>query len=873
MLALRVPAFWRGVTSRPRRWLALAIVVAVLVPIALWAWVTVVTREVTYETALADQRRVTEALRQHTLKLFETKSLVLDLVDRQAGARDCPAMRLDRSLQEFMAIATRRASGAGSIWVIDANGFLCVSSNPDLMDTRSRAFREYFAGARNIAPERYYVDRAVNGLIGGVMVFDIAKPRMKDGRFNGIILTSVDIASLAQSWRSLGDPPTQRFSLFRIDGATIAHSWPPFVPERDDAAERRVANPWSSAEVQGSRIGPSLIDHALRIGAWRKLPEWGVVVTSSVDEVDVLRPWRRSVVIYGMLALLASTMLAGLVWSLLRGQRRLAWTVEQRTRALRFSEDKLNLFIDGAPIGIALFDTEMRYLAVSRRYLTERRAPFSSPEDIIGLSHYEVFPNSPSARRQFHRRVFSGETLSSGDELYSHADGTTDWISWSMAPWHQPDGTVGGAVQFFEVVTARKQAEIILSRGKEELEQLVVERTRELQATQARLAHGQRMEALGQLAGGIAHDFNNVIQAVLGGAYLIERRPGEADRSRSLARMIVEAAGRGAGITRRLLAFSRQSDLLAEPIDVLSLLAGIQEILAHTIGVAIEVKLEGEAGVPALLADKGQLETVLVNLATNARDAMPGGGIITLAACLENLREGAATGYPVALQSGFYVQISVSDDGTGMTPAVLARASEPFFTTKEVGQGTGLGLAMARGFAEQSGGGLQIESAVGHGTVVRLWFPVAIRAAVPVMPPPERADVAVIRTEARARFLIVDDDAIVRETLAQQMEMEGYAVLVAADGPEALRLLDDGEPVDLIISDYSMPTMDGLTLIRQAQLRRPSLPAILLTGFAANAAEIAINGALSGTFTMLRKPINGATLAERAAGLLERVVT
>jgi signal transduction histidine kinase/CheY-like chemotaxis protein len=470
--------------------------------------------------------------------------------------------------------------------------------------------------------------------------------------------------------------------------------------------------------------------------------------------------------------------------------------------------------------------------------------------------------------------VLAGETVSAEEELFRHPDGSVEWHRWDMAPWYEPDGTRGGAVLFYEVITARKEAEAVLSRGRDELEKLVMERSRELETTQARLAQAQRMEALGQLAGGIAHDFNNVLQGVQSAAALIDRRPGDLDRVRKFVRLIIEAAGRGKAVTHRLLAFSRQSELQAEPIDAVSLLAEMREILMHTIGAAITVRVEAPAGLRPLLADKGQLETVLVNLATNARDAMPSGGLLILAAGQEFVDHENGPGHPLDLPPGAYVRLSISDTGTGMAPDVLARASEPFFTTKDVGRGTGLGLAMARGFATQSGGGLHIESTPGRGTIASLWFPVSQGALLPANPlaiplPGHEAPVA-LPGKTRVRLLLVDDDAIVRATMADQMADEGYAVLTAADGAEALLLLDAGEAVDLMITDYSMPGIDGLALIKEAQQRRPALAAILLTGFAANAAKIAITGATGGRFTLLRKPATATALAERVTALLER---
>ncbi len=453
------------------------------------------------------------------------------------------------------------------------------------------------------------------------------------------------------------------------------------------------------------------------------------------------------------------------------------------------------------------------------------------------------------------------------------ADGAYRWVLGRALPVRgapdaeHPEGRIlrwfGTCTDIEEIVDARE----VLARSRRDLEQLVEDRTRDLEATQARLAHVRRMEALGQLAGGIAHDFNNVLQAVQGGAALIERRPADLEGVRRLARMVFEAAGRGSAITRRLLAFSRQGDLRAEAVDPGALLTDMRELLMHTLGAGVGVRVEATAGVPPLLADKGQLETVLVNLATNARDAMAGSGTLALAAAAEVVRHDGGPGYPPSLKAGSYVRLSVTDTGAGMTPEVLARVTEPFFTTKPQGKGTGLGLAMARGFAEQSGGGLHLDSAPGRGTTVKLWLPLAGGAPDAARPPgPKDADMG---QEKRARLLVADDDEIVREIVTEQLEAAGYAVLAARGGPEALAMLDARESVDLVVSDLSMPGMDGMALVREAQRRRPRLPAILLTGFATNAAEIAVGGAVGGTFTLLRKPVEGKVLAERVAVLLE----
>jgi PAS domain S-box-containing protein len=452
-------------------------------------------------------------------------------------------------------------------------------------------------------------------------------------------------------------------------------------------------------------------------------------------------------------------------------------------------------------------------------------------------------------------------------------DGAYRWMLVRALPMRgapngaQPQGAIlrwfGSSTDITEIVDARE----VVSRSSTELERLVEERTQALQAVQAQLVHAARTEALGQLAAGIAHDFNNVLQAVRGGIALIERRPDDHPGVQRLCRLAMEAADRGAAVTSRLLAFSRHSDLRTEPVNTASLLLGTKDILTHTLGAGIQVVVEAPATLPPLLADKGQLETVLVNLATNARDAMAGNGTLTLAAEARTRRPEDGADRKLPLKAGLYIRLSVSDTGAGMDAATAAHATEPFFTTKPRGQGTGLGLAMAHGFAEQSGGALHIESALGQGTTISIWLPMAEAAAAQ----PDRAEGGEppgLRGRT-ARLLLVDDDATVREVVAGQMEAADYTVVAVESAAAALAVLHAGESVDLILSDLSMPNMDGVALIREAQRRRPGLPAILLTGFTPGAPELAVGGAVSGSFSLLCKPIDGRHLADRVAGLLQ----
>lgn len=701
-------------------------------------------------------RRATATVAEVSLRLLETQVLVLNLVDRVAGERDCLALGPDAALQDLMAVAVKGAPWTETAWVLDAHGFLCVSSNPQKMDERSRAFRDYFSGARDAGPGGHHVGRAILGLVDGVPAFSVARRRGDGREFRGIVLTSIHLGELIAQWqRTVLVAPTQRVALFRADGATIARSWHPVVPEPDAAAEARIAEIWRNV-AEDAAVLPSITDDTRRVTAWRSLPEWGVVVTSSIAQDAALAPWRIFALWSGAAAALASGLLWAFLWTLARARTQL----------------------------------EAANVTLEARVAWRTKALSESEEELRRLN----------------------------DEL-----------------------------------EARVRSEV---------------EARE--AAQARLAHAQRMEALGQLAGGIAHDFNNVLQTVQSGARLIEQQPADEARTRRLARMVAEAAQRGASVTRRLLAFSRRAELRAEAVEPEQLLVTLRDMLAHTLGAGIKLRLRIAPGLPPLLADKGQLETVLVNLTTNARDAMDGRGTITLAASDITVRPNAAVPGPGT--PGRYVRLDIGDTGSGMDAATLARAVEPFFTTKAQGHGTGLGLAMARGFAEQSGGALHIESEPGKGTTVTLWFPLAAGMEAPTTSGASVGGIAAAGS-ATVRVLLVEDEALVRQVTAEGLEAAGYAVTAAPSAQAALEILHAGEPIDLIVSDLSMPDMDGLALAKAARRKRPGLPLILLTGFVADLAEVALSGVASGPFSMLRKPVEHEVLAGRIAAVLAEAAT
>ena len=379
-----------------------------------------------------------------------------------------------------------------------------------------------------------------------------------------------------------------------------------------------------------------------------------------------------------------------------------------------------------------------------------------------------------------------------------------------------------------------------LRQFNEDLEQRVEDRTREREIALAQLFEAQKMDTIGQLTGGVAHDFNNLLMAVLGSLTLLEKRLMPDDQhSRRLLQNAVQGAQRGAALTQRLLAFSRRQELKPESVDFAQLVNGMEDLLKRALGHGVDLTIDLPGTLPPMLADANQLELALLNVALNARDAMPVGGGLIITAAAETK---GACGPDQPLAPGEYVRITIVDTGVGMDEVTLSKATEPFFTTKGPGKGTGLGLSMVHGLAAQSGGLLRIESRPHLGTTVDLWLPRATTSAVSVArtvqpggPSPE--------TEP-CKVLVVDDDLLVMTGTAAMIEDLGHTSIEAHSAAEALAKLDAGVEVDLVITDHAMPSMTGLQLAVCIQDRFPGLPIILATGYAELPADPAKMGLL-----------------------------
>jgi signal transduction histidine kinase len=371
-----------------------------------------------------------------------------------------------------------------------------------------------------------------------------------------------------------------------------------------------------------------------------------------------------------------------------------------------------------------------------------------------------------------------------------------------------------------------KTAEEELKRLNETLEKRVADRTQELQSANSQLLQSQKLEALGHLTGGIAHDFNNLLSAILGNLKLLRKRISDDSSNLRLIDGAIEGALRGVSLTQRLLVFARGKELQVKPTNVRSLVQGMLNLLQRSIGTTIRVQLDLAPDLSLALADHDQLELALLNLALNARDAMPDGGVLTIGATNESVGSDHQD-----ISAGDYVRLAVIDTGVGMDEATLARAADPFYTTKGVGKGTGLGLSMVQGLAAQSGGTLRLSSRVGAGTTAEVWLLRAPAGTVAEAPVPMEATSPVADGRTYT-ILLVEDDALILMSTAEMLKDLGHKVIESYSGPNALDILRSGKKVDIVVTDQGMPDMTGLQLAEQIQTTWPDLPILLATGYA-----------------------------------------
>ncbi len=434
-------------------------------------------------------------------------------------------------------------------------------------------------------------------------------------------------------------------------------------------------------------------------------------------------------------------------------------------------------------------------------------------------------------------------------------DGSVHWVAVNGRVEYDRYGRMQRMVGVSRDITEAQAAEAALITLNNELESRVEERTRENERVMAQLHEAQKLETLGQLTGGVAHDFNNLLTPIMGTLDLLRKRLGDDDRYAAWIENALQSADRARTLVKRLLGFARRSELRRAAVDIGELIAGMDDLVRSSVGGTVEVEFDIAPDLPAAIADASQLELALLNLCVNARDAMPDGGRLMIAV----QAKAAGPVVPAGLEGDRFVLIRVIDTGTGMSPETLQRAIEPFYSTKDVGRGTGLGLSMVHGLAAQLGGAFELRSTLGCGTEARFWLqvtnePAAERAHVPRTP----------REDAPApalSILLVDDEPLVRMGTAAMLRELGHEVQEAMNGDDALGRIAKGLSPDLVMTDYKMPGMDGAELAARLRTEAPNLPVMLITGFASN------DDAAAG-LPRLTKPFGQGELAQAVASTM-----
>jgi len=515
-------------------------------------------------------------------------------------------------------------------------------------------------------------------------------------------------------------------------------------------------------------------------------------------------------------------------------RRELREAAERRAR--REAEATYGALVEQAPLGIYRSTPAGRF--VSANPALARMLGYDSPADLLALDMArDVYADPEERRRLIEQDTYTNTVYEEFEATWKKRDGTRIRVQLSVRASRRGDGQIEFYETFVRDITAQRRLE-------------------------TQLAQAQKMEAIGRLAGGVAHDFNNLLTVILSYSdLLLEDLPGNAAQRDDVAQIRKAAEGASA-LTRQLLAFSRQQVLEPKVLDLNDTVTGIEKLLKRVLreDIALSATLAADAG--RIRVDPGQLEQVLMNLAVNARDAMPRGGKLTIETANVDLDESDTQAYPAA-KPGRYVMLAVTDTGSGMDAATQARIFEPFFTTKEIGKGTGLGLATVQGIVQQSGGFILVYSEPGHGTAFKIYLPRVNDAVSAAESPPAEP------RRGTETILVVEDVTVVRDVTRQMLQRYGYQVLEAADGPAALRLAASYDaPIHLLLTDVVMPEMNGRDLAERLRESRPDMAVVFISGYTDDA--VVRHGILQRGIAYLQKPFTPRSLALKIRAVLDK---
>ena len=734
-------------------------------------------------------------------------------------------------------------SGIGSLNVIDADGIITLSTNPAVTGT-SRQEGYLYRRLKDDPTSSLVIAPALPSTnFAGVTIPVGRALRDHEGRFIGLLAATFQPDRLRGFYSAIDLGPRGVIRLIHPDGFLLFRQPLAGHSAGETIAERAILDARRNSSAGGTLRAPIDAGGIQYLTAWRSLSRPPVRVAVSIARWDALASWRTELGIVAGVAIGMAIMLGIAGFWITTSSRAHAHTMAERDRAdaaLRTSQAQFQAIMDHTPVYVFVKDLAGRYTFINRaaeRWTSAR----SKPE--IGMTPQD-FLSERAARdvSAADRKVVESKSPVQRELVMETAKGRQTLVSVKF-PLFDATGAVSGVGTIVTDITDQKQAE-------------------------AQLAQAQRMEAIGQLTGGIAHDFNNMLTAILLNAEVLAAQV-QNESLRQLAEAMRLAAEHGADLTARLLAFGRRQTLVPKPTDVNALLGDMSPLLQRTLGEHIEIKLLRGANLWSATIDRGQLESAVLNLAVNARDAMPDGGRLTIETGNAELDEGYVAMNP-DVRPGQYVLVAVSDTGAGMSSEVMARAFEPFYTTKEVGKGTGLGLSMVYGFVKQSEGHARIYSEVGVGTVVRLYLP---RSKEVVTTTPAPAAMPPTLPTGTETILLVEDDALVRSYATAQLGVLGYKVVSAESARQAIEAIERGCAPDLLFTDMIMPGgMNGRELADQLLARRPGLKVLYTSGYAHGAMDGPPQGQHNGGHAvrhLLGKPYRRRDLATKVREVLD----
>jgi len=657
-----------------------------------------------------------------------------------------------------------------------------------------------------------------------------------DGTFAGVAVGTIEIAWFQSLFNALNVGNHGIINLVSTDGVLLARR-PNASPQLGGDMRGSMLFHYLAHARSGTFETKSLQDGEMRLYAYRKIANLPIIVGVGFQLWEMYAAWITKALILGGVMIIvtgcAIMSAVGLQCELVRrtrAERAAAEAGQQHMEALARLDALFKHSVDSMVIASVLPSGRFIYEALNPVW---EQLTGVAAEEAIGRSPRECLPSHLAAAILTAWETCCREcrAVPFVFAVQKHTE-LREWEG-SVAPVTDATGVVQRLISVSRDVTERNRLE-------------------------ASLRQSQRMEAVGQLTAGVAHDFNNLLQAIIGALELAQDRPELDTQRRNFITVAESAASRASTLVHRLLAFSRKQPLKFDSINPTQIFSDISALLVSALGAHVKVVTKADDNIWPVHADVGQLENCLVNLAVNARDAMPAGGTITIRAF--NATQVAVQN--LGLPTGHYVCFTVQDEGIGMTADVMARALEPFFTTKELGKGTGLGLSMVHGFARQSGGELRIESTLGLGTTVSLWLPRAyeVSNAAPWLQSPTNEFVNL----GTSQVVLVEDDESVREMLSHVLMQAGFSPVEFARADAALQFLQTGQPCVLLVSDQSMPGMKGSELITEVMRLWPHLPTLLITGFDK------VNGLEEGVerFTILQKPFRRSSFLEQIQTLL-----